>query len=214
MPDHRETVAAFLLRLRSQRLTDHRILSACEAIPRRKFVPVIHVDNAYVRGQMPIECGQTMTAADQVAKMLSLLQTEDRHRVLELGTGTGYQTALLAHLTNKVTSIERFRTLHEKAKTRHENLNIQNSVFHLADALAVKESWGLFDRIVANFALPAAPTQYLDLLASDGVIIAPIGPGDGMQMLRRHRKVGLRFEVEDLMPVRTQPPLPGVSKAI
>ena len=214
MPDHRETVAAFLLRLRSQGLTDHRILSAFEAIPRRKFVPVIHVDNAYVRGQMPIECGQTMTAADQVAKMLSLLQTEESHRVLELGTGTGYQTALLAHLTNKVTSIERFRTLHDKAKTRHENLNIKNSVFYLADALDVKESWGMFDRIVANFALPEAPKQFIELLASDGVMIAPIGPGDGMQMLRSHRKVGVRFEVEDLMPVRTQPPLVGISRAI
>lgn len=214
MTDHREILAAFLLRLRSKGITDHRLISAFENVPRRKFVPIIHVDNAYVRGQMPIECGQTMTAADQVARILSFLNVEQGNRVLELGTGTGYVTALLAHLCTKVTSVERFRTLHEKAKIRHENLVIDNTVFLLADGSEPSESWGLFDRILVNFSFEQTPKQYLDVLASNGVLVAAIGPADGQQMLRLHRKVGSRFETEDLMPVRTQPFIRGVSRAI
>ena len=145
MTDYREILAAFLLRLRSQGITDHRLISAFESIPRRKFVPIIHVDNAYVRGQMPIECGQSMTAADQVARVLSFLQVEETHRTLELGTGTGYVTALLANLCSKVTSVERFRTLHEKAKIRHENLGISNSVFLFEEHSIDDDKKGLFD---------------------------------------------------------------------
>ena len=78
----------------------------------------------------------------------------------------------------------------------------------------IKESWGLFDRIVSKFSFESTPKQYLDLLVADGVMIAPVGPADGQQMLRLHRKVGVRFETFDLLPIRAQPGLPGVSKAI
>jgi len=214
LANQREALAAFLLRLRSQGITNHRLLSAFEAVPRRNFVPVIHVSDAYARGQMPIECGQSMTAADHVARTLSHLDIESGHRVLELGTGTGYQTALLATLASKVTTIERFRTLHEKAQARWSTLDLNNIVIHLADATHPDTSWGVFDRVISNFAFEITPKNYLDLIVGDGVLIAPIGPSNGVQMLRKHRKVGVRFEVEDLMEIRTQPGLTGISKAI
>ena len=94
----REALAKFLLRLRSKGITDHRLLSAFEQIPRKNFVPIIHITEAYAPGQMPIECGQSMTAVSMVARILSFLDVEPQHRVLELGTGTGYQAALLACL--------------------------------------------------------------------------------------------------------------------
>jgi len=104
--DNRETLAEFLLRLRSNGITDHRLLTAFEDVPRRNFVPVIHVTEAYARGQMPIECGQSMTAVSMVAKVLSALEVDATHRVLELGTGTGYQAALLGRLATKVVSVD------------------------------------------------------------------------------------------------------------
>jgi len=123
---NREALAEFLLRLRSNGITDHRLLTAFEDVPRRNFVPVIHVTEAYARGQMPIECGQSMTAVSMVAKVLSALEVDSTHRVLELGTGTGYQAALLGRLATKVVSVERFRTLFDKAKDRLTQLKISS----------------------------------------------------------------------------------------
>ncbi len=214
MADKREALAAFLLRLRSQGITGHDVLSAFESVPRRNFVPIIHVDDAYARGQMPIECGQSMTAADHVARIISALEVDNSHRVLELGTGTGYQTALLSRLANKVTSMERFRTLHEKALARLEHLGISNAIVLLEDASNINPAHGMFDRIVSNCAFPSPPREFLEIMVPDGILIAPVGPADSVQMVRKHRKVGVRFEVEDLMEIRTQPFLSGISTTI
>ncbi|MEM8653004.1 MAG: rRNA adenine N-6-methyltransferase family protein, partial [Pseudomonadota bacterium] len=147
MNNNREALAKFLLRLRSNGITDHRLISAFEAVPRRNFVPVIHVNDAYARGQMPIECGQVMTAASMVAKILSHLDIGPKHRVLELGTGTGYQTALLSYLGEKIVSMERFRTLHDKAKWRLEQLKTENTILKLMDASRAGAEFGISDRV-------------------------------------------------------------------
>jgi len=214
MANNKEALAAFLLRLRSQGVTDHTLLSAFEKIPRRNFVPIIHLDDAYARGQMPIECGQTMASADHVAKIISNLEIEPSHRILELGTGTGYQTALLSTLANKVTSIERFRTLYEKAETRLSSLGIENVVMILGDATAPDTEWGMFDRIVSNCAFSHAPKEYLEFLMSGGIMMAPVGPPDGLQKIGKYRKIGVRFELTELMDIRTQPFLPGMASTI
>ena len=212
--DNKEALGAFLLRLRSQGITNHHVLSAFEKIPRRNFVPIIHIDEAYARGQMPIECGQTMAPADHVAKILNHLELEPSHRVLELGTGTGYQTALLSTLGSKITSIERFRTLHEKAGTRLENLGIENVILRLGDATNPSQEWGMFDRIIANCSFSEPPKEFLDTLVSGGILIAPVGPPDGVQKIGKYLKTGSRFEISELMEIRTQPFLSGISTTI
>ena len=212
--DNREALAEFLLRLRSSGITDHRLLTAFEDIPRRNFVPVIHVTEAYARGQMPIECGQSMTAVSMVAKVLSALEVDATHRVLELGTGTGYQAALLGRLATKVVSVERFRTLFDKSKDRLAQLRIENVYVKLLDGSQSSAELGLSDRIVSNFAFPEVPKPFIENLASNGVMIAPIGEPGELQVMKRLTKVGSRFHSEDLFPVRTQPYISGISKAI
>ena len=212
--DNREALAEFLLRLRSSGITDHRLLTAFEDIPRRNFVPVIHVTEAYARGQMPIECGQSMTAVSMVAKVLSALEVDATHRVLELGTGTGYQAALMGRLATKVVSVERFRTLFDKAKDRLTQLRIENVFVKLIDGSQSSAELGLSDRIVSNFAFPEIPKPFIENLASNGVMIAPIGEPGELQIMKRLTKVGSRFHSEDLFPVRTQPYISGISKAI
>ena len=212
--DNREALAEFLLRLRSNGITDHRLLTAFEDVPRRNFVPVIHITEAYARGQMPIECGQSMTAVNMVAKVLSALQVEAPHRVLELGTGTGYQSALLGRLAAKVVSVERYRTLHDKAKDRLTQLKIDNVYVKLIDGSIAVTELGLSDRIISNFSFPEVPKPFIENLASNGVMVVPIGEPGGVQIMKRLTKVGSRFHSEDLFPIRTQSFISGISKAI
>ena len=214
MGDDREALAAFLLQVRSGGVTDHRVLTAFEEIPRRNFVPVIHITEAYTTGQLPIECGQTMPSATQVARIVSALDVKPDHRVLELGTGTGYQAAILGKLGGKVVTLERFRTLHQKAVTRISNLGLENVVSKLMDGSNPDAGLGMHDRIVSNCAFEDIPREFLDNLASNGIMIAPVGDGAGEQMIKKFTKVGSRFEAEDLFPVRMQPFLTGVSLAI
>lgn len=211
--DRREAVASLLLRLRTAGIMEPRLFAAFEAVPRQNFVPIIHLDESYARGSFPIECGQTMTAADQVARTLLALEVGEKHRVLEVGTGSGYQTALLCQLGDRVTTLERFRTLADKARTRLENLKISNVVVTHADGRNGVPG-ALFDRIVVNGSMEEAPRHLIDQLASNGLLIAPVGPPDDEQMLTLMTKIGSRFQVEKLFPVRMQPLAEGVSRAI
>ncbi len=214
MRKEREAVAGLLLRLRELGVMDHRLLSAFERVPRRNFVPVIYLEEAYNRGQFPIECGQTMTSVDHVARALYALDAPKSAKILELGTGTGYQCALLAALGGKVKSLERFRTLCEKAQTRLANLGIENTQIMLADGTDGARQLGLFDRIISNCSFDATPKGFLDQLSSGGVMVAPVGPPDDVQMLQKLTKVGSRFQIENLFEVRCQPFVPGLSQAI
>ncbi len=201
-----------LLRLRAMGLS-HALMTALEKVPRQNFVPPMHQLESYEKGALPIECGQTMTTADQVAASLAALEVENAHRVLEIGTGSGYQAALLGMLATKVTTLERFRTLVDKAAMRVKNLEITNVITELADGRNGMPGQ-VFDRIIVNCSHHEPPRFYLEQLASHGLLIAPIGPGDGEQMLRKYVKIGSRFEPEDLFPVRMQPFIPGLSETI
>ncbi|MEM7067507.1 MAG: protein-L-isoaspartate(D-aspartate) O-methyltransferase [Pseudomonadota bacterium] len=210
----REALAKFLLRLRSKGITDHRLLSAFEKVPRKNFVPLIHVTEAYAPGQMPIECGQSMTAVSMVAKVLSALELEPQHRVLELGTGTGYQAALMACLSEKITTVERFKTLHEKAGTRIARLGLDNVIVKLLDGSHGSAELGISDRIISNFAFEDIPRDFIDNISSNGIMIAPVGPVGEEQMVKKFIKVGSRLQVQDLFPMRTQHAINGISRAI
>jgi protein-L-isoaspartate(D-aspartate) O-methyltransferase len=210
--DRREAIAELLLRLRAMDLP-YPLMAAFEAVPRQNFVPIMHLDESYGRGQLPIECGQIMPSADHVARVLMELGIEKNHRVLEIGTGTGYQAALLGHLGKKVTSLERFRTLADKARQRLDVLGIDNVIVELADGAKGKPGQ-VFDRILVNFAVAENVSFLTDQLASGGCVIAPVGPADGRQMLTRISKKGSRIASESLFTVRMQPPLKGLSAAI
>jgi len=212
MKERRAAIAGMLLRLRAIGL-DHRLMEALEQIPRQNFVPVMHLFESYERGKLPIECGQTMTSADQVARTLQELDVGEAHRILEIGTGSGYQAALLASLGARVTSLERFRTLVEKAVIRLATLELGNVQVMLVDGRSGLPGQ-VFDRIVANCVFEEAPREFIDQLSSGGIMIAPVGPPDDIQKLMRFHKIGSRFEATELFEVRMQPFIAGVSLAI
>ncbi len=212
--DDRQAVAGLLLRLREAGVTDHRLLSAFEKVPRRHFVPVIYLDEAYDRGHLPIECGQTMTSVDQVGRALLALDVPAEAKVLELGTGTGYQTALLAELGTSVVSLERYRTLVEKASIRLDNLGFDNVQLVHADGSNGYGDGGMFDRIIANCAFETVPKGFVEQLTSGGIVVAPIGPPDARQMMTKLTKTGSRFDITPLFAVRGQPFRPGLASAI
>lgn len=211
--DKREAVAGLLLRLRQSGIMEPRLFKAFEAVPRQNFVPIIYLDDCYARGSFPIECGQIMTSADQVARTLLAADIEPKHRVLEIGTGSGYQTALLAHLALKVTSLDRYRTLVEKTKTRLEGLKINNVLVSHGDGRDGLPNT-LFDRIIFNGSLQKQPKHLIEQLASGGMIMVPVGPPDGVQVMTQMEKIGSRFEIKELFEVRMQPLKAGLAKAI
>jgi protein-L-isoaspartate(D-aspartate) O-methyltransferase len=212
LKDRREAILGLLLRLRAMGLP-HRLMSAFEAVPRQNFAPVMHLNDSYGRGQLPIECGQNMTSPDLMARMLMLLNVDEGHRVLELGTGTGYQTALLAKMAGKVISLERWHTLADKARTRLTALDIDNAQVELVDGRHGKPG-DLFDRIISNCAYSDFPRHFVDQLTTNGIALAPIGPPDGEQILVKFTKIGSRFEAMNMFPVRMQPFCEGVARAI
>ncbi|MGI9401621.1 MAG: protein-L-isoaspartate(D-aspartate) O-methyltransferase [Rhizobiaceae bacterium] len=212
MKDRREAIVSLMLRLRAMGLP-HPLMAAFEAVPRQNFVPIMHLDESYTRGQLPIECGQIMISADQVAQQLKSFDVQKKHRVLEIGTGTGYQSALLGHMASRVTSLERYRTLVDKAQQRLENLGIDNVVVMLADGSS-GASEQIFDRIIVNCSCEKVPGFVEEQLASGGLAIVPVGPADGRQMVRLVSKTGSRAKSEELFEVRMQPMVSGISKAI
>lgn len=209
----REDLAAFLMRLRGARITDQRLTEAIEAVPRRLFVPS-GLNAAYGDRSLPIDCGETMPGALFAAWLVHALGIEAGHRILEVGTGSGYVTALLARLGGKVVSMDRYRRLLDAADQRLKKTGASNVTLVREDGRAGYPPAAPFDRIVVHAALAAAPRQFLEQLAPQGIMICAIGPGDGPQSLVRLHKVGSRFEREDLRTVRYQPLAFGTAAAL
>ena len=149
-PEDREGFAAFLLRLRSRGISDIGVLRALEMVPRDAFVPHRYLDLALRDVALPIGCGQTMPEPFLVARAMEALSLSPGHRVLEIGTGSGYSAAVIARLAAEVVSLERFQTLALEASTRLADLGIQNARVLWADGLALPEGLGLFDRVVVH----------------------------------------------------------------
>ena len=201
----RERFASFLMRVRSRGITDARLLDAFEATPRRGFVPAAFADSAYSDRTVPIDCGEVIEGLDLQAAVLHALAIEDNHRVLEVGTGSGFTAAVMAHLALRVTTAERYRSLCEQAKPRFEALRIPNITVRHADGRNGLNGEGPFDRIVVWAAFDGMPRAFVDQLATNGVMVCAIGPEDGEQVLVRLSKIGSRIEREDLKTVRFQP---------
>jgi protein-L-isoaspartate(D-aspartate) O-methyltransferase len=166
-----EERAAFLLRLRARGIRDLDLLRALEKVPREIFVPHRLVDVARRDLALPIGCGQTLSEPWLIARMIEALALERHHRVLEIGTGSGYATAILAEIAREVISIERFQTLAIAARLRLQRLGKANAAVVFADGLAVPAAAGPFDRILVHGRLDEVPQRLVDVLAKDGRIV-------------------------------------------
>ena len=166
-------------RLRGKGIVAKNLIAAFEATPRRGFLPDRWQNVAWAEGMIPIECGEAIEGVDLQAEILDSLVIEPGHRVLEIGTGSGYTAAVMARLAGRVVTVERYKTLTEQARQRFEALAITNAFVRQADGSNGLASEGPFDRIVAWAAFDSLPRGFVDQLSSGGVMIAPIGPGRG-----------------------------------
>lgn len=212
--DEREGFAAFLLRMRGKGIVAKDLVAAIEQVPRRNFIGGQWQKAIWSDRMVPIACGEVIEGIDLQAQVINALSLDPQHRVLEIGTGSGFTAAVMARLCARVVSIDRYRTLVEQARHRMDALAITNVIIRQADASGGMAGEGPFDRIVSWAAFESMPRSYVDQLASNGVMIAPIGPGDGEQSVARLTKVGSRFERHDIGKVRLQPLLPGMAAKI
>ncbi|QUS42438.1 protein-L-isoaspartate(D-aspartate) O-methyltransferase [Tardiphaga alba] len=204
----------FQLSLRRRGISDRRVLRAMEEVPRDRFVGAADQGYAWRDSALPIACGQTISQPFVVAYMTEQLQLDSRHRVLEIGTGSGYQAAVLAKLVREVLSIERYRTLADTARAQLEQLDLYNVEVMLGDGLNLAPNLGTFDRIIVTAAVEAVPQSLIELLGEGGVLVAPVGPHHGVQTLVRLRKSGGQIEYRDLVDVRFVPALPGIAREL
>jgi protein-L-isoaspartate(D-aspartate) O-methyltransferase len=212
--DDREGFAAFVLRLRGRGIVDKNLVAAFESAQRKTFVPTQWQSRAWSDRMLPIECGEAIEGADLQASIIAALQLEPGHRVLEVGTGSGYTAAVMARLAGKVVTIERYRTLAEQARERFAALGITNIVVKHADGTGGLPAEGPFDRIVVWAAFDTLPRTFVDQLSTGGVFIAPIGLAEEEQVLARLTKVGSRFERADIGKVRLLPLARGVAAVL
>jgi protein-L-isoaspartate(D-aspartate) O-methyltransferase len=208
----RTDAARLILSLRSAGVTEPRVLAALESVPRDLFVPKIFGDRAWEDSALPIACGQTISQPYIVGLMTQTLAVEPRHRVLEVGTGSGYQAAILSRLARYVYTVERFRSLLTDAEARLRGLGMSNVITRLGDGGQGWPEQAPFDRILVTAAAPEEPHALLAQLKPKGVLVAPIGRG-AVQSLRRYTPDGQGgFKVEVLTDVRFVPLLEGVAK--
>lgn len=212
--DDREGFAAFLLRLRGRGTVPKALIAAFEATPRRGFLAAHFHQLAWSDRMLPIECGEAIEGADMQAAVIAALAIEAGNRVLEIGTGSGYTAAVMSRLAARIVTVDRYKTLVEQARQRFEALGIGNVIVRQADGSGGLPAEGPFDRIVAWAAFDSLPRFLLDQLSSGGIVIAPIGPEEGEQVLAKLTKVGSRFEREDIGLVRLQPILRSVAVVI
>jgi protein-L-isoaspartate(D-aspartate) O-methyltransferase len=204
----------FQLTLRRRGISDQSVLRAMEEVPRECFVEPNDRDHAYRDSALGIACGQTISQPFVVAYMTDQLQLNREHRVLEIGTGSGYQAAVLSRLSKQVLTIERYRTLADTARQRLEKLGYYNIEVMLGDGFDVPAGAGDFDRIIVTAAMEQIPEKLLQRLEVGGILIAPVGPHQGTQTLVRVVRTETGFERKELVDVRFVPALPGVAREL
>ena len=204
----------FQLTLRRRGISDQAVLRAMEEIPREMFVAAADRADAYRDSALGIACGQTISQPFVVAYMTEQLQLQKPHRVLEIGTGSGYQAAILSRLCRQVLTVERYRTLADSARARLEKLGCDNVEVMFGDGFEVPASAGSFDRIIVTAAMEQIPESLTQRLEPAGILIAPVGPHHGIQTLVRITRTDAGFERKELVDVRFVPALPGVAREL
>ena len=213
-PDHNVDHLKFVLDLRRRGIMDAAVLRAMEDVPREKFVMPAHVRSAYSDCAMPIACGQTISQPFVVAYMTEQLEAQPQHRMLEVGTGSGYQAAILSWLAARVTSIERYRTLADAARIRLKALHIDNVDILVGDGREGVRDRAPFDRIIVTAAAEQVPQALVDQLTVSGIMVLPLGPHHEHQTLAKIVRTEHGFERTDLIDVRFVPLLPGQAQEL
>jgi protein-L-isoaspartate(D-aspartate) O-methyltransferase len=201
-----------LMELRRAGIGDARVLGAVEKTPRDRFIPASFEDQAYENVALPIGNGQTVSQPYVVALMTEKLELGERHTVLEIGTGSGYQTAVLACLCRRVFSIERHRELLRDAERRFEELRLRNIVCRFGDGSRGWPEQAPYQRVLVTAAAAEVPSALVDGLASGGVLVAPIGEDHRDQQLVRIRRRDNGFSTEHLGLVRFVPLVAGLPR--
>ncbi len=183
-------VAAFLMQLRSLGIRDLALLQAVERTPREAFLPPALSGLAYYDVELPIACGQTAFAPRGLIQRIAVMQLEKRHSILEIGAGSGFQTALLACLAKRVYAVERFRTLTDRANARLAHLGLANAVIRQGDGREGLPEFAPYHRIFINAAVPEVPAAILTQLADHGRILVPLERKGSCQMLMFQRNDG------------------------
>lgn len=204
----------FQLTLRRRGISDQAVLRAMEEVPREIFVEPADRGEAYRDSALGIACGQTISQPFVVAYMTEQLQLQKHHRVLEIGTGSGYQAAILSRLCGQVLTIERYRTLADSARARLAKLGCGNVEVMLGDGFDIPAGAGNFDRIIVTAAMGQIAQGLMERLAPGGILIAPVGPHQGTQTLVRVTRTDAGFDRKELVDVRFVPALPGIAREL
>jgi len=204
----------FLLALRRRGIVDQAVLRAMDEVPREQFVTTDYIDDAYADQALPIACGQTISQPYVVAYMTEHLGVRPHHRVLEVGTGSGYQAAVLSRLASKVVSVERYRTLADAARVRLETLGCRNVIVVVGDGLTGVPDHAPYDRIMVTAAAETVPDALVEELADGGVMVLPLGPHDDSQRIVKLSKTKEGLSRQDLIWVRFVPLLPGRAREL
>ncbi|MEI7805557.1 MAG: protein-L-isoaspartate(D-aspartate) O-methyltransferase [Hyphomicrobiales bacterium] len=204
----------FMLNLRRRGIGDKAVLRAFAEIPREQFVEDEFTGTAYADQALPISCGQTISQPYVVAFMTERLELSPHHRVLEVGTGSGYQAAILSRLAREVVSIERYRTLADVARERLRKLGIENVEVIAGDGFEGVPEHAPFDRIIVTAAAEEVPEALIAQLAVGGILLLPLGPHDGPQHIVKVTKMETGVTRENLLAVRFVPLLRGQAREL
>ena len=202
----------FLFALRSKGVTDARVLGAMEAIDRGPFVRGIFANRAYEDMPLPIACGQTISQPSVVGLMTQALAISPRDKVLEIGTGSGYQAAILSQLARRVYTVDRYRRLVQEARVIFDALKITNITTVTADGSFGLPDQAPFDRILVTAAAEDPPGPLLAQLKVGGVMVLPVGQSDTVQSLIRVTRSETGFDYHELRPVRFVPLIEGLGR--
>lgn len=200
----------FLYTLRSKGVTDARVLAAMEAVDRGLFVKGIFADRAYEDMPLPIACGQTISQPSVVALMTQALDVSPRDKVLEVGTGSGYQAAILAQLARRVYTVDRHKRLVREADQIFRDLDLANITAFAADGSFGLPDQAPFDRIIVTAAAEDPPGPLLAQLRIGGIMVLPVGQSDAVQSLIKVTRSESGFDYDELRPVRFVPLVEGL----
>ena len=197
-----ESKALLMLKLRQNGVSNPEILKSIETIDRSSFISKSFLNRSLEDIPLPIECGQTISQPSLVAFMIQQLEIPYRSKVLEIGTGSGYQTAILSRLSSRVYSIERYKKLVDMAKLRLANLNISNVIILLMDGFFGYSLQAPFDRIILTAAVEEIPNLLISQLKVGGIMIIPVGLSNQKQSLLKVIKTEKGLDIKELMSVR------------
>ena len=212
MSDAAERQMAFLFALRQRGVMDKRVLEAMEKVDRGAFVKGLFSERAYEDMPLPIACGQTISQPSVVGLMTQALDVQPRHKVLEVGTGSGYQAAVLSHLARRVYTVDRHKRLVNEAQAVFYRLGLTNITAFPADGSRGLPEQAPFDRILVTAAAEDPPGPLLAELKTGGIMVVPVGQSDNVQTLIKVTRTERGYDYEELRPVRFVPLVEGMGQ--